>query len=86
MAKTTIASGDAESLCKFLDGVSEVADLPASLREACRYWAHRVHSRTQRQDLQQVVWLLRSTSEHRRMPADQRKEAHWWTARLERGW
>jgi hypothetical protein len=86
MVKTTIPAGEADSLREFLHAVSAVDDLPASVRDACQYWAHRVWPDTQRQSLQQVAWLLQSAGEHRWMSADYRKEASWWSARLERGW
>jgi hypothetical protein len=81
MAAAIYLGGDAEKLARALRGIA-AASADRRLRGTAARCAGRVRRWMDRQDVQRVVWLLRTARRDTSLPRAERRAAAYWSSHL----
>jgi hypothetical protein len=83
MRKVDIGATEVAKVIEMLRGLGSRADVSSDVRSNTTYWGSAMHRRMDRRDLETVAWLLSEIGNDRRLPAADRRSAHYWATYLE---
>jgi hypothetical protein len=83
MRKVNIGAAEVAKVIEMLRTLGSRGDVSSDVRSNSTYWSSAMRGRMDRRDLETVAWLLSEIGNDRRLPAADRRSAHYWATYLE---